>query len=110
MVVAAQFGSPGDKPVPGDYTGDGRTDVAVFRPSDGSWLVLRSENWSYYSFPFGAAGDIPAPGDFDGDGKIDAAVFRPGTATWYLNRSTAGIQITAFGAAGDIPVPSVFIP
>lgn len=57
--------------------GDGKADFAFFRPSNGIWFVLRSEDTSLYSFPFGTGIDIPAPGDYDGDGKFDAAVFRP---------------------------------
>ncbi len=101
---ATQFGSPTDKLVAADYTGDGKADIAFFRPSTGFWYILRSEDSSFYAFPFGANGDIPAPADFDGDGKADAAVFRPSTATWFIQNSGGGTTIQAFGAAGDVPV------
>ncbi len=101
---ATQFGSPTDKLVAADYTGDGKADIAFWRPSTGEWFVLRSEDSTFYAFPFGATGDVPAPADFDGDGKADAAVFRPSTSTWYIQNSGGGTTIQAFGSAGDVPV------
>jgi hypothetical protein len=109
-VVAYQFGASTDRATPGDFTGDGKTDVAFWRPSTGFWFVLRSEDSSFFAFPFGATGDIPAPGDYDGDGKFDAAVFRPAGANWFANKSSGGTLIQQFGATGDIPVPSAFVP
>jgi hypothetical protein len=108
--AAFQFGAGTDRIVPADYTGDGKTDVAIFRPSTGEWFILRSEAFSYYSFPFGTNSDVPAPGDYDGDGKFDATVFRPSQSTWYVQRSTAGTLIQSFGQSGDKPVPNAFVP
>jgi hypothetical protein len=39
-----QFGTSSDKLAPGDYTGDGKTDVAFWRPETGEWFILRSED------------------------------------------------------------------
>ena len=70
-----------DTPVPGDYDGDGATDVAIFRPSTGTWWILQSStNYTTYgSHQWGEATDIPVPGDYDGDGYTDVSIFRPST-------------------------------
>jgi len=101
---AVQFGSPTDTIAAADYTGDGKTDVAFWRPSTGQWYVLRSDDFSFYAFPFGTTGDVPVPADYDGDGKADAAVYRPSALTWYISRSTGGTDIVGFGASGDKPI------
>jgi hypothetical protein len=106
-VIAVTFGTATDKTVPGDYTGDGRADVAIFRGEE--WFILRSEDFSFYSFPFGTETDIPVPGDFDGDGKTNAAVFRPSDTNWYVQLSTGGTLIRQFGTKTDLPIPNAFV-
>ncbi|HUF04277.1 MAG TPA: VCBS repeat-containing protein [Aridibacter sp.] len=103
--AAYAFGAPTDIPVPADFTGDGKADVAFWRPSTGEWFILRSEDSSFFAFPFGSTGDIPAPGDFDGDGLADPAVYRPSSATWFIFRSSdSGVSIVPFGVSEDLPV------
>ncbi len=55
--LSVQWGLNTDKPVPGDYDGDGKTDTAVYR--DGTWYVLQSSNGQFMAQQFGAPEDIP---------------------------------------------------
>jgi hypothetical protein len=79
-----------------DFNGDATTDLAIYRPAGGMWLVRNQP-----SVQLGQLGDVPAPGDYNGDGTTDIAVFRPSTAQW-LVRNQPTVQ---FGDPGDVPVP-----
>jgi plastocyanin len=87
-----------------NFDADGRSDLAVMRPSDGYWYVLRSSNNSLQAVPWGIASDVLVNADYDGDGKTDFAVFRNGT--WYVLPNAGGNFIaTNWGFGTDIPVP-----
>lgn len=90
-----------------DFDGDSRSDVSVFRPSDGTWHVLQSGTNTYSVAQFGANGDKVVSGDYDGDGRSDIAVFRPASGNWYvLKSSDGGWSVTNWGIATDKPVPA----
>jgi hypothetical protein len=95
----------GDIAVPGDYDGDGKTDVATFTTSNGVWSVQRSSDNIVQTTFWGVNGDKPVQGDYDGDGKTDIAIFRPSTGTWWVIRSSNSSNFaTAFGTSGDKPM------
>jgi hypothetical protein len=104
-----QWGTAGDKPFAGDFDGDGRADIAVFRPSDRTWYIRRSADAGFTSIPWGLETDVPLLRDFDGDGRVDVTVFRPLNGTWYIRRSSNS-QLLAyqFGQNGDIPTAADF--
>ncbi len=105
---AQQFGTSGDKIVPGDYDGDGRIDLGVFRPSDGNWFVRRSSDNTVSITNWGLGSDKPVPGDYDGDGRTDIAVFRDGV--WYIIQSSNGApNYQYFGLSTDIPIAATSI-
>ncbi len=99
----------------GDFEGDGKTDIAVQRPSTLDWYWRESTAYSNRAYTaFGLAGDTPVPGDYDGDRKADIAVFRPSTATWYIVQSTNntlrqevwGLPCPMGNMNCDVPVPA----
>jgi hypothetical protein len=90
---------------PIDFDGDGKSDVSVFRPSDGVWYLLNSSA-GFSATQFGISDDKLVPADYDGDQKTDLGVYRNGI--WYLQRSMLGFTGVSFGIATNVPLPADF--
>ena len=109
---------PGDVPVVGDWNGDGRTKIGLFRQGY-FWILDFNGNGVFdpavdKAFPFGGVGgDVPVVGDWTGTGTSKVGVVRFGYF-WILdangNRTFDGTgpgQDYAFpfgGIQGDVPV------
>lgn len=91
-----------------DFDADGKTDISVFRPSEGNWYLNRSTA-GFGVINWGVATDATIPGDYDGDGKADTAIFRPAndpnSSDYYILKSNGFVyQGFSWGVVGDVPV------
>ena len=98
-----------DVPAVSDFDGDGRADVAIFRPAEGRWYILYSREkyrpQSGGTIVLGVAGDIPVAADYDGDNKADIAVYRPSTGVWWIAQSSTASVVAPWTCS--IPSRSV---
>ena len=99
----------GDIPLFGDWDGDGKSDIAVWRPGTQSYFYIQlssnSDPNAFIVVPWGIATDYPVTGDFDGDGKDDFCVTRNinGQKVWFILPSGGGgFRAITFGLEDDI--------
>ncbi len=90
-----------------DFDGDAKTDVSIFRPSNGQWWFSRSSDGGNYALQFGISTDKIVPADYTGDGKTDVAIYRESAGEWYILRSEdLTFYAFPFGVSTDKPVPA----
>jgi len=104
-------------PLKGDFDGDGKAELTVWRPTDGHFYWLTSSTGynvgaaGVREWGVGSLGDVPLLGDLDGDRKGDLVVWRPGAGNFYWLTSSSGyipaasgVKQWGAGSLGDVPI------
>lgn len=113
-----QWGLASDFFVAGDFDGDGKDDLTVWRPApatQAAFYIFQSQSNTVRTDFFGQTGDDPTVvGDYTGDGKADPAVYRAGASagqqSFFYYRASSGtfngqIVFEPWGQNGDFPAP-----
>jgi hypothetical protein len=108
------FGHSSDRILPGDYDGDGKTDICVARgfnvsPGSTTWYIRYSSGIPDFQTVFGFGFNF-AQGDYDGDGKTDIAYFMTNadnsiTGFWYMATSANNeVRFIPWGTRPSAPL------
>jgi len=116
----AAWTRPGDRPIAGDWDGNGTVTVGVHRPSDSKFYLSNALPPTGVSVIIGGGppefGYLPIVADwtgrdFNNQTRTKIGVFRPSTGGWYLattaNPTTCHTDLCyngPFGGSGDLPV------
>jgi hypothetical protein len=95
----------GDRPISGDWDGNGKSDVGVYRSTPtGSEFRLQKPG-SIRAFVWGHASDVPFVGDWNGDGVTEVGRRTLGTTVFTKRLWDASSQfVTGVGSAMDGPL------
>lgn len=102
----------GSQCLAGDFSGDGKTDIACYSTPTGSWHVAISpETGTIWSSTFWYAGPTPElpignqciTGDFNGDGKTDVVCYANANGVWHMALSTGSSWDSSFWYNGSWP-------
>jgi hypothetical protein len=112
VATTFDWGTASDFFVPGDFDGDQKDDVAIWRPgTQSTFFILQSATQTFRVEDFGQNGDDPTiVADYNGDGKDDVAVYRDGVnvgdqSRWYFRpQGAANFTTVNWGEGGDTVV------
>jgi peptidase M23-like protein len=103
--TTAKSANCGDRPISGDWNGDGRGDIGVYRSTPtGSEFRLQKPG-SVRAFVWGAPSDTPFVGDWNGDGVTEVGRRTLGTTVFTKRLWNATSQnVNGVGSATDGPL------
>jgi hypothetical protein len=108
FIRSVQFGVSGDSMTAGDYLGDGKTEISIFRPSTAIFYHLpfpeSGGTTAFTAVPWGVSGgaeNTGRVGDYDCDGKDDEVNVRmvSNQLTWHIHVSAGTNRSVPFGRA-----------
>jgi murein DD-endopeptidase MepM/ murein hydrolase activator NlpD len=95
----------GEVPLAGDWDGDGRDSVGLYRRSDATFHLLGDEGTRYQPIALGEPGQAdawPLAGDFDGDGRDTIGLYARDRGTFVVLLSSGeASDPVAVGTSGD---------
>jgi hypothetical protein len=95
--IVQTFTAPETKPVVGEWSGTGVTQLGLFQPSTLQWHLDLNSNKVVDGCtidachgPFGQSNDIAIAGKWNGRGNHRIGAFRPSNGYWYLDKNADG--------------------
>lgn len=93
-----------DVPLAGNFVGDRRAEIAVFRRAKRSTFLVSQPGGSPIAVRFGKAFDEPLLGDWNGDGQVDVGVRTPQRSVFKLRLGPGKVTRIRFGLPSDQPI------
>lgn len=90
------FGRPGDRPITGDWNGNGSEKMAAYDSKTGVWLLDANGNGRWDGAEGGdtqlafVARGVPVTGDWNGDDTDQIGMYDPSKAMWFLDENSNG--------------------